>query len=103
MSETEVETAALEEGELKGNELEAYFGDLAECADVTSIRVRGGHSRFSDGAAPDLKAAHEAITRGEVRAVQIRYRFEGQEWCDSLMVQEDSTRLVRSKTPRHLG
>ena len=73
------------------------FRDLNEGADVQHVQVRTA----SDGRAQDqsvtLLEAKELLEKGEARAIQIRYDFDEQNWCDTLMVKPDEVHIIRTR------
>jgi hypothetical protein len=44
---------------------------------------------------PSLELARNALAAGVASAVQLRYRFGGQEWWDTLVRIEGGVRLIR--------
>jgi hypothetical protein len=83
----------LYEGDLDDDALDALFMDLAACAEIQNIRTRGAAA--ADGPPASLEVARSQLGSGAVTAVQILYRFEGEGWCDTLMVRPEGVRLVR--------
>ena len=43
-----------------------------------------------------LVKARELLGLGQVAAIQIRYHYEQQDWCDTLMVFPHAIRIVRT-------
>lgn len=73
-----------------------YFEDLARCAEVGEvIPKRAARERACVERPWTLEEAKTAILAGEVRGVQIRYRYAGEEWWDTLIAQENGVRMVR--------
>ena len=81
--------AILDEGTL-----DQLFFDLEQGAEILRV-VFKSKAETADAAAPDLRAAHRALVEGRVLGVQIRYRFQGREWWDTLVRGAAGTRLVR--------
>ncbi|HQR05520.1 MAG TPA: hypothetical protein PLN21_01795 [Gemmatales bacterium] len=75
--------------------LDQYFKDLATYAEIISVHEKQSPSDHVGENPIDLPLAREKMMTGEVRAVQIRYRFEDQEWCDTLLHQALGVKLVR--------
>ncbi len=75
--------------------LDALMADLSGAAEVLEVRVKGGAERHAQGA--ELGPALARLRRGEVRAVQVRYRFDGHDWFDSLWRIGGDYRLVRMR------
>ena len=77
----------------------AFFRDLEAGADIKHVQVRlsGGGSASDHGTT--LAKARELFEQGNVRAIQIRYLFEQQAWCDTLMMLPEAVRVVRTRAP----
>ena len=77
--------------------LAALFRDLAACTQVLAVTPRraGPPQRETPLTTISLAQAAAGLQSGEFRGVQIRYRYEGQNWCDTLMARPDGIRLVR--------
>lgn len=86
------------EGELDATQLSSLVDDLAACAQVDEVRIKGGATSYSSES-PSLADAVTALQDGRVRAVQILYRHNGQGWCDTLVGRGTSVRLVRNQIP----
>jgi len=98
---TEPRLPELTEGVLDEPTLERLFEDLAACTEVLGILVKTAeHDRAAGAASPSLAEAREALRRRTVRGVQIRYRYQGAEWCDTLLAAPAGVRIVRVRLPR---
>lgn len=75
--------------------LEQYFNDLATYAQIISLQEKQSPDEYVRENTISLLEAHEKVISGSVRAIQIRYRFEQQEWCDTLIRQKSGVKLVR--------
>lgn len=87
----EMHTALLGEAEV-----DALFRDLEACAAIHEINAKTA----ARGSVPEvgrltLVEARRLLCERQVRGVQIRYRHEGIEWWDTLMVRPDGWQLVR--------
>ena len=69
--------------------------DLQHRTEVHSVQVKHGATRLVGEGAWQLPAAFAALRAGEVRGVQINYRYENHEWTDTLLRTSDGYRLVR--------
>lgn len=82
-------------------ELEALFHDLAACADIHEINAKTAPQGFvPETGRMNLAEARRLLLERQVRGVQIRYRHQGAEWWDTLMVRPDGWQLVRLR-PDH--
>ena len=85
------------QSELSPDEVEALFADLKLGAEVTHVQVKMASGMGAADSKMTLTDAHELLRLGQVAAIQIRYRYEQQDWCDTLMVLPHAVRIVRTK------
>jgi len=74
------------------------FFDVAHVAELIGVIHKGpGARRGQDVAVTPgaLDAACQAFLARELAAVQLRYRFAGEEWWDTLTRTERGVRLIR--------
>lgn len=83
--------------------LDQYFQDLAKHAQIISIQEKHAATEYVQEGTLDLTAAREKVMAGVTRAVQIRYRFDDQEWCDTLLRQPTGVKLVRMEQCSPVG
>ncbi len=76
--------------------LEALFADLEALADIEEVQIKGASA--TRAGLTDLAEARRALAYG-AHGVQIRYRWEGQGWLDTLLRTPGGLRLVRSPAP----
>jgi len=88
---------ALRTADLDEEGLDTLLTDLAACAEDIELVVKSGPAARAECAAASLQLAIQRFRAGELRGVQIRYRFEGRVWCDTLMRTATGMRLVRSQ------
>lgn len=74
--------------------LDALFSDIATFAHVYSVVVKHGAGRVEEQGTT-LEEGRAALASGTARGVQIRYRHDGVEWCDTLLNTPAGVRLVR--------
>ena len=86
------------QSELNPDEVEALFADLKLGAEVTHVQVKLASGMGAADSKTTLTEAHELLRLGQVAAIQIRYCYEQQDWCDTLMVLPHAVRIVRTKT-----
>ena len=75
--------------------LDQYFKDLATHAEIISVQEKQSPTEYVHENTMDLSVALEKVMSGDARAVQIRYCFEEQVWCDTLMQHASGVKLVR--------
>jgi hypothetical protein len=80
---------------LDATTLDQYFKDLATHAEIISVQEKQSPTEYVQENTMDLSVVREKMISGTTRAVQIRYRFEEQEWCDTLMCQASGVKLIR--------
>lgn len=91
----EPKLADLTEGMLDGPTLFALLDDLEACATVLDVIVKGGATSRTDAKTWGLREAAELLTSGQTHGIQIRYRYEGAEWRDTLLWTPGGVRIVR--------
>jgi len=82
--------------------LQCLFEDLATETDVDEILMKGASSAYASSGSPSLFGALEALERGMTLGVQIRYRYQGSAWWDTLLRTPEGVRLVRTQHPAGL-
>lgn len=106
----EIPLPPLQEAVLDEATLDRLFFDIAEAAEVVSVSLKasasarvGDRPRAGRGG-DDLALARRALgDDGTALGVQIRYRFGGSEWCDTLLRLPSGVRLVRVRMEDALG
>ena len=88
------------QADLDAGALEQLFADLTAAAEVLSVRGKGGAGRHASAEPLTLASARERLASGGIAGVQIRYRFEGREWIDTLLRVGRGCRLVRCRVER---
>jgi len=73
------------------------FADLAASAEVLSVQGKGDPRRYASADPLTLEAARDRLASGELAGVQLRYRFDGHEWADTLLRAPAGFRLVRCR------
>ena len=83
----------LQEVVLGAEELAGYLAELAASRSRVEVRVKTTQTgQARQFALEDLSAA---FARGEIASAQLRYRYQGTTWADTLLQGSDGTRLVR--------
>lgn len=89
----------LHQAVLDGPTLDALFADLAACTEVLDVQAKGSATAYAHDAA-GLGAVREALLSGSVHAAQIRYRWRGEIWWDTLLRVPGGVRIVRRCAPQ---
>ncbi len=95
----ELELPELQAGELDDAGLRALFRDLQALAEIDEIRLKQGAADRAADRSPSLHDALLQILGRKVRGVQIRYRYDGECWCDTVLSGPDGHRVVRMAEP----
>ena len=80
---------------LDADTLDALFRDLAQCTQILAVVPKTAAAGMVAERSLSLDDARAGLTSGAFRGVQVRYRYDRQEWCDTLMVTPAGVRLVR--------
>lgn len=84
------------EAVLTSSDLDDLFRDLAACAEVLHIAVRdGSHRANADPVPVDLVRGRLLLDQAQVHALQLRYRYNGWLWIDTLTKRQDGYHLLR--------
>ena len=85
----------LYEGRVDEACLHQLVDDWVACAQILEVRCKRMAAGYAD-APTDLADAVAALCRGQCRAVQVRYAWDGAVWCDTILAVPDGDfRLVR--------
>jgi hypothetical protein len=85
----------LQDSILDSETLEQLLGDLQRFAVVQEVRLKGGALAMTSEKSVPLPEALEALRAGRVLGVQLRYRYDGSNWWDTLMNTPRGVRLIR--------
>ena len=78
--------------------LAQLFMDLSACAEVHSVQGKADPKRPASRDPLTLDDAQERLASGGALAVQIRYRYDGHEWTDTIARTGEGFRLIRCRT-----
>ena len=77
--------------------------DVEHAAELLAVAIRPlGARRAAASGPPTLEAALRALSE-RTASVQLRYRYRGEEWCDTLLPAGAGVRLVRISHTRALA
>jgi len=94
-AESPSELPQVREAMLQDDEVAALIRDLRACAQVHEILVRSAPRQQPSSGTVTLDEAAQMLMERTVRGVQIRYRFDGFDWMDTLMPVAEGIKLVR--------
>jgi hypothetical protein len=83
------------EGTLDAAGLRQLFADIQSAGTVLDVREKGGPAEYAGGAGLTPAAALERLLAGAARAVQVRYRYEGHDWTDTVFATAQGFRVIR--------
>jgi len=95
----EGDLAPIQEGVLDEEALEALQRDLRALAQITEVRLKDAPRAHSPDLHVSLEQALAALRTGRARGVQIRYRYGGEDWCDTLIRRDAGVSIVRVRAP----
>jgi hypothetical protein len=72
--------------------------DIGAAAELIAVMIKGDPERYARGGGGDLEAAAAALDAGAA-GIQLRYRYQGAEWWDTLLPVAAGIRLVRTRVP----
>lgn len=75
--------------------LDQLFRDIQEHADVTDVIPKFTQRGYVPEGPISLEEARKLLHSQSARGVQIRYRYEGSDWWDTIMTATPGYRLVR--------
>lgn len=97
---TEIELPELTEAELDDTALRALFRDLAAATEIDDIRCKQAPESRADPSRISPEEALDWLLEGRVRGVQVRYRYDGDAWCDTILATPSGHRVVRVAAPK---
>ena len=85
----------LQQSVLDPETLAALFSDIACFTQVKTIIPKVSPGVICGQDSITLEEARQGLADGRFRGVQVRYEYEGKEWCDTLLSTATGVRLVR--------
>lgn len=71
------------------------FADLSLGAQVHHVQLKSAKT----DASVSLADATAAFLAGAANAIQVRYVFESEGWCDTILPGDPTTKIIRSRLP----
>ena len=87
----------LYQSELSEDQLASLHTDLSELTEILATLPKGGAAKMAPNAPLPLADGFDQLTSGAIHGLQIRYRYDGAEWWDTLLRSPQGIRLVRRK------
>ncbi len=85
------------EGLLDPPTLSALFADLQAATTGVSVREKGDPKGYAGTDELPLSVALARLLTGVSRAVQVRYRYDGHDWTDTVVALPTGFRVVRCR------
>jgi hypothetical protein len=97
MSDAITITTPVADAMLDAPTVRQLFFDIDAAGELVDIIYKSPGARRAEPVSgpPSLAEAQRVLTAGEVAAVQLRYRFHGEEWWDTLVRTGAGVRLIR--------
>jgi hypothetical protein len=89
------EAPPIHEGSLTRAQLDDYRRDLEALSRVLAVLPKRGARSYAAGEQPSLADGLRLLADGQLRGLQVRYLFDGQEWWDTLLATGETVRIVR--------
>lgn len=94
----ELELAELQQALLDDATLDALLTDVDALCELHSVTLKSSAEAYADSAGSrSIADVRPALARGT--AVQLRYSYRGERWCDTLLPGMSDTLLVRMREP----
>ena len=95
-NETELKLPELHQTELDPEMVQTLFADLESCAEILAVIPKYGPGYIAVKSI-NLAEGERALKAGELRGLQVRYRYQGDEWWDTLIASGANVRITRIK------
>ena len=87
----------LVEGVIDATTLRQLFADLATAATMLGVQEKSAPTAYTSSTEPAPDTALARLLAGVARAVQVRYRFAGHEWTDTILSVSGGFRVIRCR------
>lgn len=86
------------EGEMDQAMLSQLVADITGCTELLEVIPKYSAQGYAPEQSDlDLTDAVDQLVKGELRGLQIRYNYQGNQWWDTLMRTPKGVKLVRVK------
>ena len=89
----EPELSELLEADWSRDQVLQLFLDLVLGAEVQHVQLRTA----TVDSTSTLAEAESAFIEGSAKAIQVRYRFENEQWSDTILPGDPTTKIIRSR------
>lgn len=94
-AEHDIDIPDVHESFLDRETYEQVLDDIAAVTEILDVIVKGAPERHAREEDIGLQAARELFESGTVQAFQMRYRWDGLEWRDTVMRTPKGVKIVR--------
>jgi len=84
----------LQDATLSHDALLLYLDELIQAQVAVQVNIKGA-ARVRPTQLVGLPQLKEAVEKKEIHAAQLRYRYQGINWIDTVTLHEQGARLVR--------
>ena len=85
------------EGLIDAATLRQLFADLEAATQILGIREKGTPGSYSLHEECTLETARDRLLTATARSVQVRYRYDNQEWTDTIFTRPGGFGVVRCR------
>lgn len=85
----------LQVAELDQDKLSELFADIDALGEGLDVLVKRAAGHIDGDERVSLATAKQLLEQRSIQGVQLRYRFRGADWWDTLICTESGVRLVR--------
>ncbi len=79
--------------------LDRLLAELRAKAVILSVTTRATRGQVGAVARATMEEARALLGEGRAVGMQLRYRFEGKHWCDTIQSTPDGFQIVRVEVP----
>lgn len=79
---------------LDAKTLDALFDDLEACTEILAALPKTG-TGYTTPQLINLREGQRLLAEGKLRGLQIRYRYQGEEWWDTLIQRHGQVQITR--------
>jgi len=83
------------QAEWSADQVLQLLDDLRDGAEVQHVQLRS----TAINATVTLADARRSFAAGDAQAIQVRYVYENEMWCDTIMPGDPTTKIIRNRLP----
>jgi len=86
----------VQQADLDKTTVQSFLEELEEAGEILAVMAKPGPGKANPEPV-SLGDGSEQLLAGRLRGLQIRYRQDGEEWCDTLIRTANGYRITRMK------